>query len=295
MSTQTIRRILAAGTVVVHPTESGQKVLLIHRPGYDDWSLPKGKAEPGETMPITAVRETLEETGVTVRLDVPIDRLTYPVGSGEKSVHYWRASVTAIRSHTPDREVDKVVWLTPKVALRRLSYTDEQRLLSLALEQPATTPVMVVRHGKAMLRKNWTQRDSARPLDARGRQQADDLVPLLRAYHVEGVASSTSTRCQSTLTPYAKAERLDVRSWATLSEEQGAGNEGAVAKLVSKLASEAAGAGRALALCGHRPVLPAMLDSLGIVPRPMRTGEACVAHLTPGGETVAVEWHSPLN
>ena len=297
MSIPPTKRIIAAGTVTLHRPEGSKqpRVLLVHRPRYDDWSLPKGKAEPGESLPMTAVRETFEETGVNVRLDTPLNVMNYQVGGGEKTVSYWRASVTSIRRHKPNDEVDKVVWLTPKVAMKRLSYTDEREMLAQALSLPDTTPVLIVRHGKAMLRKHWTARDSARPLNARGRQQAEDLEALLRCYHVENLASSTSTRCMATLQPYAKAERLDVRGWATLSEEQGEGNEPAVTKLITRLALEAAESGRAIAICGHRPVLPTMLEAAAVVARPMQTGEACVVHLTVEGDNIAIEWHRPLS
>lgn len=291
------RQIVAAGTIVIRPGVEGKKpaVLVVHRPGYKDWTLPKGKPTPGETMPVTAIRETAEETAAIVRLDVPVDRISYPVGGGIKTVYYWRASLTSIGRFKPNKEIDKVAWLTPAVALKRLTYADEAGLLQQALEQPVTTPLLIVRHGKAMLRKNWSQRDAARPLDSRGRQQADDLVPLLSAYHVEGLSSSTSTRCMQTLAPYAKQQRLDVNGWNTLTEELGEENEPAVTKLMARLANETAASGRAQAICGHRPVLPFMLESVGVAVRPMKPGETCVVHLTPTGEAVAVEWHPPIN
>ncbi|HBX80988.1 MAG TPA: NUDIX hydrolase [Propionibacteriaceae bacterium] len=296
MTTEPIIEIVAAGTVTLHRPEDAKqpRVLVIHRPGYNDWTLPKGKPEPGENLALTAVRETQEETGVSVRLDTPLDDITYSVSRGPKTVSYWRASVTGIVRRPPNKEVDKVVWLTPKVAMKRLTYEDERALLAQALSQPETTPILVIRHGKAMLRKNWPQRDSARPLTTRGRHQTLDLADLMRCYRVESLASSTTVRCLSTLRPYAKEHRLDIRGWATLSEEQGAYNEGAVAKLVSRLSKEAAMSDRALAICTHRPILPTILESVGVAERLMRTGTACVVHMTPEGESIAVEWHHPL-
>ena len=64
---------------------------LIHRPRYDDWSLPKGKVDPGETEPVTAVREILEETGQHAHLGRRLDAVSYPVQQGVKKVHYWAA------------------------------------------------------------------------------------------------------------------------------------------------------------------------------------------------------------
>ena len=81
--------------------------------------------------------------------------------------------------------------------------------------------------------------------------------------------------------------------WSTLSEEQGEDKPKAVRQLIRKLAREAAASGTPLAVCGHRPILPLMLESVGVQPRSMQTGAVAVAHLTPDGETAAVEWHKP--
>src|SRR3954469_10161873 len=77
--------ILAAGAVVLRKG----RVLLVHRPAYDDWSFPKGKLDPGEHAAVAAVREVGEETGVRVRLGVPLARQSYPNGGRTKVVDYW--------------------------------------------------------------------------------------------------------------------------------------------------------------------------------------------------------------
>ncbi len=288
------KAITAAGTVVLRSREGKQPhVLIVHRPGYDDWSLPKGKVETDETLAGCAARETAEETGITVRLGVPVDTISYPVGGGTKSVTYWRGMVVDVARRKPDAEVDKVVWLSPKNALARMTYEDEKQLVRQGLELPETTPLLIVRHGKAMLRKHWSGRDQARPVNARGRRQNAALVPLLQAYGVQRLASSSSTRCVQTLQPYAKASGLDIEGWATLSEEQAEINLKAVGKLMKRMVRETAEAGVPLAVCGHRPVLPTMLAALGIPPRPMQTAAVAVAHLDAAGHTVAVEWHKP--
>ncbi len=288
------RRVTAAGTVLVRTTAKGtRKVLLVHRPAYNDWSLPKGKVNPDEYLPGCAVRETLEESGVTARLGVPLDRLSYPVSAGMKTVSYWRAEVVSSRRHKPDSEVDATKWLTVAEAIEKVSYPDEVPLIQQAVELPQTTPVLVVRHAKAMLRKFWTGRDQARPLDSRGRRQADLLVPLLQSYDVRRAASSTSTRCRQTFKPFAKAAHLEVEGWTTLSEEQGKDQPKAVTTLVRRLAEEAVATGTPTAICGHRPVLPAMLEALGVPPRAMQPGSALIAHLDASGETVAIEFHKP--
>lgn len=144
-----------------------------------------------------------------------------------------------------------------------------------------------------MKRSNWTGRDQARPLDTRGRHQATALVPLLAAYGVTRLASSTSTRCVRTLLPYAKAAQLEIDGWATLSEEQAEDNPKAVDRLMRRLVARTLDLGAPLAICGHRPVLPGMLTALGVPVRPLQPGACIVVHLSVDGDSLAVEHHPP--
>ncbi|MEA4944943.1 MAG: NUDIX hydrolase [Propionicimonas sp.] len=287
------KRIAAAGTVVFRTKKGVQQVLLVHRPKYDDWSLPKGKVNPDEYLAACAVRETREETGVRVRLGAPVGRVRYPVSSGQKSVDYWHGHAVRNGRHKPTAEVDETSWIPVDRALSMLTYGDEVPVLERALAQPDTVAVLVVRHAKAMLRKYWTGRDQARPLDSRGRRQAEALVPLLRAYGVSRVVSSSSTRCVQTLKPYGKAAKIDVEAWTTFSEEQATQNLKAVPSLMKRLVSETLERGEPLAICGHRPVLPTMLDALGVPVRPLQPGAVLIAHLTPDGATASIEFHKP--
>ncbi|MCC6496495.1 MAG: NUDIX hydrolase [Propionibacteriaceae bacterium] len=288
------KRITAAGTVVLRPVEGREpEVLLVHRPRYDDWSLPKGKINPDEYLAGCAVRETLEEAAVDVRLGMPLDRLSYPVGGGTKTVSYWRARALRENGHKPNDEIDGTIWLPASHALRKVTYADERPLIQQAIELPDSTPLVIVRHGKAMLRANWTGRDQARPLDERGRRQSRLLVPLLEAFGVGKLTSSTSVRCLKTLQPHAKAHRLEVEGWTTLTEEQAEKNPKAVATLMKRLAKEAAESQVPTAICGHRPVLPVMLEAIGVPFRPLQPGAAMVAHLGQQAEVLAVEVHKP--
>lgn len=285
--------IEAAGTVTLRDKDGKRQVLLVHRPSYDDWSLPKGHLEPDEYEAVAAGRETWEETGTTVELGRPVRTIRYPVSAGEKIVHYWLARPVASRHRKADKEVDKVAWLTPKAAMKRMTYGDERAVLEEALELGPTTPFLIVRHAKAMDRKNWSGRDQARPITSRGRKQSKMLIPLLESFGVATVYSSTSTRCVQTLQPYARRRDLDVHGWSLLSEEVGEPNLHDVGKLMRRLAREAAASGTPTAVCGHRPVLPTMLESLGITNRMMQTAATVIAHLDPSGEAVAVEFHRP--
>lgn len=288
------KRISAAGTVVLRAGGDGEpEVLLVHRPRYDDWSLPKGKINADEYLAGCAVRETREEASTLVRLGIPVDRISYPVGNGTKTVSYWRARPVREDPHQPNSEVDETVWMPASEAVGMVSYDDERPLIEQAVALPDSTPLVIVRHGKAMLRVNWNGRDRARPLDERGRRQSRLLVPLLDAYGVRRLVSSTSVRCMRTLQPHARAHKLDVEGWTTLSEEQAEHSAKAVAVLMARLARQTADTGIPTAVCGHRPVLPVMLAALDVPFRTLQPGAALVVHLGAKAEVLAVEFHKP--
>ncbi len=285
--------IHAAGAVVLRHTPDGPQVAVVHRPRYDDWTLPKGKEEPGEPGIVAAVREVREETGLDVRLDVRLDSQRYRVPTGEKQVSWWRAQVVAEHERAPDREVDKVRWWDVARARQRLTQADDVRRLDQALVLPPTTTVVLVRHAKAMPRSSWILTDAIRPLTARGRQQAQDLVPMLAAFGVRRVLSSSSTRCVTTVRPYVEATGASLLRCSRLSEEEGAEDRTSVVGVVEDFLAEVLTTGEPAALCGHRPVIPHMQDALGLPHRGLATAEMVVLHLTAEGEPLARERHRP--
>ena len=292
--TSQTRPILAAGAVVTrNDPVRGIEVLIIHRMRYNDWTLPKGKLDAGESMPACAVREVLEETGVTIRLGVPLDTVRYDTAKGVKQVEYWGGTVLETVPRPPDDEVDVVSWLPVRAAVDRLTYAPDHFLVQQHLEQPPTTPLIILRHGKAMDRKDWSKKDTARPVNARGRRQSRLLVPMLGAYGITSLVSSTSARCIGTLAPYAEARRLTIDKFSQLTEEVGGDDPSAVAKLVAKLRTAVLATGEPTAICVHRPVLPHILDALDMAPTTLVTGEFLVAHLTSDGEVHALERHRP--
>jgi 8-oxo-dGTP pyrophosphatase MutT (NUDIX family)/phosphohistidine phosphatase SixA len=288
--------VLAGGAVVtrIHPTR-GIEVVIIHRKRYDDWTLPKGKLEAGESLPVCAVREVAEETGVTIRLGVPLDTIRYEAGkAGPKKVDYWGGVVLSSIRRAPDAEVDVVSWLPVRAAMSRLTYAHDHFLVQQYLDQPPTTPLILLRHAKAMDRKDWSRKDAARPINSRGRRQARLLVPMLGAYGATRLISSTSTRCVSTLRPFANRQDLDVETYGQLTEEEGAGDAKGVARLVRAIRAATLQRGEPTVVCVHRPVLPHILEALDVAPTTLVTGEFLVAHLTAEGEVHAVERHRPL-
>jgi 8-oxo-(d)GTP phosphatase len=289
------RPILAGGAVVTreHPTR-GTEVVIIHRKRYDDWTLPKGKVEAGEPVPVCAVREVHEETGVTIRLGVPLDSITYEAGnSGLKRVDYWGGVVLASVPRAPDAEVDVVTWLPVRGALSRLTYSHDHFLVQQYLDQPATTPLIILRHAKAMDRKDWSRKDAARPVNSRGRRQSRLLIPLLDAYGVTKVVSSTATRCVATVLPYAHQHELALETYSLLTEEEAESDPKAVESLISKVRAAAIDSGQPTTLCVHRPTLPQILNALDIPPTTLATGEFLVAHLTGDNTVHALERHRP--
>jgi 8-oxo-dGTP diphosphatase len=113
--------ILAAGGALWRQTDDAQiEVAIIHRPRYDDWSLPKGKVDPGETEPAAAVREIYEETGNRAHLARALATVRYPVEQGPKQVRYWAARSLGGEFAAND-EVDEMAWMPIKDAMKRLS------------------------------------------------------------------------------------------------------------------------------------------------------------------------------
>lgn len=282
--------ITAAGGVVLRTHHGERQVLLIHREQYKDWSLPKGKGEADEQLPETAVREIWEETGVNARLDLRLPTVRYAVSKGRKATHYWRASVVRQKPRKPDAEVSEVRWFSIPAALQQISYPDERGVIEEAVAQPNTTALIVVRHGKAMLRKNWSGPDQRRRLGGRGRRQAKEVADLLEVFGIRRLVSSSSTRCMQTLEPYAEATGLDIEGVDLLSEEEGVEHPKRVAAFMSALRD---GLAEPTAVCGHRPVLPTMYRGLGLDPRPMVVGEACALHFASDGTLVRTEVFKP--
>jgi 8-oxo-dGTP diphosphatase len=130
--------VRAAGGVVWRRRDgSPTEILLVHRPRYDDWSLPKGKADPGEGDADTALREVEEETGLTCRLGQELPSTAYHDNKGRpKTVRYWAMEpVSGEGGFTPNAEIDEIRWLPAPEAVKLLSY-DHDRPIVQAFEPP---------------------------------------------------------------------------------------------------------------------------------------------------------------
>ena len=224
--------VLAAGALVWRLKNDKLQVLVVHRPRYDDWSFPKGKAEPGESMVLTAIREVAEETGRQIVLGRYLGKARRRLVSGRKKrTLYWAAQV--LPEHGPGeglraavkpaskREIDKVRWWKVEKAARKLTHADDKRLLARLVDwyesgQLQVRSLVLVRHAKAVSRATWgygINSELTRPLVmGRGQAQARDVAALLSAYGVGELVSSPWKRCVDTLAPYAHGCGLDLRS-----------------------------------------------------------------------------------
>ena len=284
--------IVAAGAVV---SRKGPEVLLVHRPKYDDWSFPKGKLDPGEHVTTAAVREVAEETGLDVRLGPPLSSQRYAVLDGrprEKVVWYWAARVVGgddVSAYRPNAEIDSVAWVPIDKAAELLTYPrDRATLADHASVRKKSNPLVVLRHGKAKSREKWhagkDRDDRKRPLSTRGELQAEQLVPVLGAYGVTRVLSSSSRRCWTTVGPYADVAGLDLEVTRDLSEQDATPRS--VTRHVHRLLERPEPA----VLCTHRPVLPLVYDALGVADPRLDAGAMLVVHHR-RGQIMAVEHH----
>ena len=279
-------RIVSAGAVVLRKapgaTEKGVlDVLLVHRPKYDDWSFPKGKLDPHEHPTTAAVREVAEETGLDVRLGPALTTQTYLVRNGssrarKKDVHYWSARILGdddVSGYTPNDEIDQVAWVSLDKARKQLSYEHDIETLDEALEyRKKSFPLIVLRHSKARARAAWHKDDRERPLTRAGEFQSEQLVPMLAAYGVSRLVTSSSRRCWTTIAPYAEVADLDVEVTPDLSEED------ATAPKIASVLEELLALKEPAVLCTHRPVLPLVFDRLGVESCALEPGSLAVVH-----------------
>ena len=284
--------VLAAGAVVWRAGDHGVDVLLVHRPKYDDWSVPKGKLDPGEHVTVAAVREVGEETGLAVRLGPPLQRQEYQTAPDTtKRVYYWAARVVgddrAVDDYEPNTEIDGVTWLRLDEAQERLTYPrDADILVEFGVSAYRSEPLIVLRHTRALPRGSWSGADRERGLSEEGGQQARALVPLLQAYGVRRVLSSDALRCTASVQPFADSAGLPVEVDHRLSEE-GLREVSAAGRMDGLLRSD-----EPTLVCSHRPVLPSLFDALGVQDPKLAPGAFVVVHRE-DGQVRATEHHWP--
>ena len=266
--------VRAAGAVV---TRKGGDVLLVHRPRYDDWSFPKGKLDPYEHATTAAVREVAEETGLDIRLGPALSSQRYDTGRGRmKAVDYWVARVQGdddVSCYRVNDEIDEVAWVPWAEAAERLTYSRDRDTLAQARSlRRKTRALVLLRHGHARSRRSWKDDDRRRPLLVAGNDEAQRLVPVLAAFDATEIHSSSSVRCVATVTPYVHTTGWPLHSWDELSEE------GVLVPAIDELVEKLLAADSGAVLCTHRPVLPVVLESLGLADEKLEPAEMLVVH-----------------
>ena len=258
--------IEATGGAVWRVDESGEdiEVLVIHRPKYDDWSLPKGKLKNGEHPIMGAVREVEEETGYRSIIGRPLGEIRYDKEGEPKRVRYW--SMRWISGEfSPNDEVDEIAWLPPAQARERLLPERDRSILDELVKGPvATFPVVLVRHGSAGERGSFEGPDRKRALDAKGERQAAGLATLLAEYGVERVVSADVVRCLDTVAPFARTAGLEVDAQPLFSERGFADDPDAAVDRLFELAASAV----PTAVCSQGRTIPGLLaefcEQLGV-------------------------------
>ncbi len=251
--------VRAAGVVLLRHRESSPEVLIVHRPHRSDWSLPKGKVDPGEHLLETAVRECAEETGLTVALRAPLSRQSYVAMGRPKTVDYWMADIREDEGFAPDEEIDEIRWVPVDRAAGILTYAHDRELVTEALALPETSPLVILRHAKAMKRSDYSGKiDAQRPLSGKGRTQSKALVPLLDAYGISAVHTSDSMRCTETVKRFAKSLEGKVELESSLSEEAHQENPKRSAKAIRRILESP----EPTVICSHRPVMPTIMATL---------------------------------
>jgi 8-oxo-dGTP diphosphatase len=126
------RQVRAAGGAVLRDRDGGGvELCVVHRPRYDDWSLPKGKLDRGESFEQAAVREVLEETGLRCRLGRELEEVRYTDHKGRsKLVRYWLMDVAEDVGFAPSDEVDRLRWLELPAAAALVTYDHDRELIA---------------------------------------------------------------------------------------------------------------------------------------------------------------------
>ena len=229
---------------------------MVHRPRYNDWSLPKGKLDSKESFQQAAIREVEEETGYTCGVITKVGSIAYQTPRrNPKLVRYWLLEAER-GSFKPNREVDRVVWLTANKAQKVLSYTRDRAVLGWAhalTREPQSGRVFLVRHADAGSRDKWTKKDSQRPLSKKGRQQANALTNQLTRIPVTRVYSSGSKRAEQTVSELARVLAFKLRKDSAL-------REGSAGDTLHDRISEVRN--DSLVMCSHGDVIGSYIEAL---------------------------------
>jgi 8-oxo-dGTP diphosphatase len=249
--------IRAAGGLVVRRSAKGKiKVLIAHRPSYDDWALPKGKRERDEAPEATAIREVLEETGYHCRIVAPLGTTRYRIPGGVKEVDWFGMKpLPDSPGFKKNSEIDKVKWLSRGKAVSLLDYEHDQNLvLETDLKKLSQTGTLrLFRHTTAGDRSRWAGQDKTRPLTKKGLRQAEVIAQSLRGAGIERIISSPYDRCVQSVEPLSRVTGAKIEISDVLAEEP---DLDATYALVDNLV------GANAVICSHGDVIPALINRM---------------------------------
>lgn len=247
--------VTAAGGVIVRGSGDAARIAIVHRPSYNDWSLPKGKSDDDETPVQTARREVREETGLVCRVLAAVGRQEYLVAEGLKSVDYFLMRPVRSGAFLAGDEVDETRWVDWDEAASLLTYDLDRTLLDQIDRSRATAGgvLHLIRHGAAGNRSAWEGDDHDRPLTDKGRRQAESLAEELGEVGVTRVLSSPYLRCIQTVEPLATRLGVPVDTHPALAE-------GPDRKAIAELLAEVEGS--TVVMSSHGDVIPAALERL---------------------------------
>lgn len=274
------------------------EVALIHRPRYDDWSLPKGKLEIGETALQCAYREVLEETGIRATFTRQLDTIDYEESGEVKRVKYWAAHCALNNiEFAPNEEVDQMRWLPATQALEQATHDSDKSIIETFMNQEQHTDTLIIlRHTKSLERGDWDEADSHRTLDETGFDQAQLLIKHLAPFAIDELYTSDYTRCVQTVTPLAHARGLSITTVPSLNEESFELDPEKAISFANALKQDE----KNILICSHNPVIPSMLR--GILNTKLKNkdliklepGDAWIVHRV-RGEIVGLDYLSISN
>lgn len=256
--------IWAAGCAIVRRRPGGEaEYLLVHRPRYHDWTLPKGKLNKGESFLEGAIRETFEETGFTATNPRLVGTIAYQTMNGNPKVVRWWLGDADDGTFTPNEEVNKIKWVTFDKGQRKLTYRNDREVLDRANDlhlAKSAGIIYLVRHGWAGRRAEGDPDDWKRSLDDRGLAQRRAIRRMLQAHPITRIGSSDYKRCVSTVKPLSKRLGIPVEFEPCLVE--GSDPERLEA-LMHELQGEAA------VLCSHGDIIKNTIGTLFAEDLPM--------------------------
>jgi 8-oxo-dGTP diphosphatase len=269
-------------------------VAVVHRPRYEDWTLPKGKLHPGEHPLIAATREVQEETGAQVEVGRRLSSAEYRFGADAvKRVSYWAMRYRG-GEHVAGDEVDQLRWATVAEATQQLSYPVDRGVLADFARLPsATRTLLLLRHARAGKRSQFCGDDRLRPLDKAGRRQAREAVPVLAAFNPRRVLAADRVRCEQSLQPLADHLGLRVLSVPALSDEAYADDPDAGLAEVRHLSQQPG----TTVICSQGETIPALLEQLGAPPGgpyPARKGSLWALSVAERG-VIAADYYPQLS